>query len=123
MKKKILIIDDAADLIELTKRLLTTRGYEVLTLNDGNLAIETIQKESPDLVIIDMLMPGKDGTEICHEIKSNTSIKQMPVIISTGQFIDEEMTRGQDGFKKADDYLSKPFELEELLGKIENLVG
>ena len=123
MKKKILIIDDAVDLIELTKRLLTTRGYEVVALSDGEFALETIKKESPDLVIIDMLMPGKDGSEICHEIKSNSTIKQMPVIISTGQIIDDDITRTQEGFFKADDYLSKPFELEELLGKIKNLVG
>ena len=123
MKKKILIIDDADELIELTRRILTSRGYEVIGLTDGDVAIQTIKKESPDLVIIDMILPGKHGTEICHEIKSNETIKQMPVIISTGQFIDEDITRSAEGFKQADDYLSKPFEIEDLLAKIRNLVG
>ena len=123
MKKKILIIDDADELIELTKRLLTARGYDVIGLNDGDRAIETIQKESPDLVIVDMLLPGKDGKEICSEIKSNDAIKQTPVIISTGQFIDEAITAPGAGLKKADDYLGKPFEIEDLLAKIKNLVG
>ena len=121
--KKILIIDDALELIELTKRVLTTRGYEVVGLSDGDFALETIAKEQPDLVIIDMLLPGKDGSQICHEIKSSTAFREIPIIISTGQFLDEETTSIQEGLLKADDYLAKPFEIDDLLGKIQNLVG
>ena len=123
MKKKILIVDDAEELLELTIRLLSARGYDVIPLRDGDRAVETIKKESPDLVIMDMLLPGKDGSEICHEIKSDEKIRHIPVIIATGQVIDEEITGADAPFLKADDYLSKPFEIEELLKKVNDLIS
>ncbi len=122
MKKKILVIDDQEDLLELTQRILLSRGYEVITLTDGEDAINVIKKESPHLVLLDMLMPGKDGAQICQEMKSDSSIHHIPVILSTGQMFDENEF-SQEGLTGADDYLMKPFEIDELLSKIENLIS
>ena len=121
MKKKILVIDDQEELLELTMRILQSRGYDVITLVDGEEALHTIKKESPDLILMDMLMPGKDGAQICQEMKSDSSIRHIPVILTTGQMLDESEF-SQEGLTGADDYLMKPFEIEELLAKIENLL-
>ena len=121
MKKKILIIDDQEDLLELTQRILQSRGYDVVTMTDGEDALNIIKKETPDLVLMDMLMPGKDGAQICQELKSDSSTRNIPVILATGQFLDEQEF-SQEGITGADDYLRKPFEIEELLAKVENLI-
>ena len=121
MKKKLLVIDDQEELLELTRRVLQSRGYDVITLADGEEALHTIKKESPDLILMDMLMPGKDGAQICQEMKSDSSIRHIPVILTTGQMLDENEF-SQEGLTGADDYLMKPFEIDELISKIENLL-
>ena len=121
MKKKILIIDDQEDLLELTRRVLQSRGYEVLTLNHAEIALETIKKEFPDLVLMDMIMPVKDGIQICQEMKSDAAVRHIPVILTTGQVM-EESEYSKEGSTAPNDYLRKPFELDELLSKIGNLL-
>ncbi len=121
MKKKILLIDDQKDLIELTRRILQSRGYEVVGLTDGEGALEVIKKESPHLVILDMIMPGKDGTQIFQEMKSDATTRHIPVILSTGQML-EPGDFSQGGLKEADGYLTKPFEIDDLLSKIQSLL-
>ena len=122
MGKKILVIDDQEELLELTRRLLQSKGYEVITLVDGTNALDIIKKELPHLVLMDMIMPDKDGAQICQEIKSDTSIRHIPVILTTGQMFDAA-EYSQEGLTGADDYLMKPFEIDELLAKIENLLA
>ena len=121
MKKKILLVDDQEDLIELTRRLLQSRGYEFIGLTEGEGALEIIKKESPDLVILDMIMPGKDGAQICKEMKSDTTTRHIPVILSTGQML-KAGDFSQDGFTEADGYLMKPFEIDEMINKIKDLL-
>ncbi len=121
MNKKILVIDDQEELLELTRRVLKSRGYDVVTLADGENAIGVIKQESPQLILMDMLMPGKDGAQICQEIKSDSSIRHIPVILTTGQILDES-EYSQEGLTGADDYLKKPFELDDLLAKIEKFI-
>ena len=121
MKKKIVVIDDQEDLLELTRRLLEARGYEVVTSTDSKNALGLIKKELPSLIIMDMLMPDKDGAEICNEVKSDTAVAHIPVILATGQMIgDAELL--QEGLKPANDYLIKPFEIDDLLTKIKDLI-
>ncbi len=122
MKEKILLVDDQEDLIELTRRILQPRGYEVVGLTDGEEALDVIKKESPNLVILDMIMPGKDGAQICQEMKSDATTRHIPVILSTGQML-KEGDFSQEGLAEADGYLIKPFEIEDLLNKIQNLLS
>ena len=121
MKEKILLVDDQEDLIELTRRILQSRGYEVVGLTDGEEALAVIKKESPNLVILDMIMPGKDGAQICQEMKSDATTRHIPVILSTGQML-KAGDFSQEGLAEADGYLTKPFEIEELLHKIQTLL-
>ena len=122
MKKKILVIDDQEDLLELTRRLLQSSGYEVITLTDGTNAIDIIKKELPHLVLMDMIIPGKDGAQLCQEMKSDTSIRHIPIILTTGQMLDAA-EYSQEGLTGADDYLMKPFEIDDLLTKIGNILA
>ncbi len=115
--KKIIIVDDTIELLELSKRLLEKRGYTILTLSDSRGAFALIQKEKPDLVIMDMLMPDKDGAEICKELKNDPALKKIPVILSTGQMLEQSEIASPETIG-ADDYLMKPFEIEDLLEKI-----
>ena len=116
MPNKILVIDDAEDLLELTRRLLESRGYQVIPLLDGDQTLAVMRTEQPNLVILDMLMPGLTGDELCNAIKNEPDLKNIPVIITTGQFL-EESSHPPD-FKKADSYLRKPFEPEDLLTQV-----
>ena len=121
MKKKILVIDDEEYLLELTQRLLRSSGYEVITLANGTNALNLIKKELPHLVLMDLLMPDKDGSEICQEMKSDAAIQHIPVILTTGQMLDQAEYSDKESIR-ADDYLMKPFEIDDLLAKIEKLL-
>ena len=121
MKKKILVIDDEEYLLELTQRLLRSSGYEVITLANGTNALNLIKKELPHLVLMDLLMPDKDGSEICQEMKSDAAIHHIPVILTTGQMLDQSEYSDKESIG-ADDYLMKPFEIDDLLTKIEKLL-
>lgn len=121
MKKKILVIDDQEDLLELTRRLLQSNGYEAVTSSDGTNALNLIKKELPHLVLMDMIMPDKDGGEICQEIKSDAALHHIPVILTTGWMVDETEYSDKE-LIGADDYLMKPFEIDDLLAKIEHLL-
>ena len=121
MARKILIIDDAEDLIELTRRFLESRGYEVKTMTQGAGAVQAIKDDPPDLIIMDMLLPDKDGSEICTELKSLEATKNIPVILSSGQFLQDADLTSQ-GYAKPDDYLMKPFEIDDLLSKIKKFL-
>ena len=122
MKKKILVIDDEEYLLELTQRLLRSSGYEVINLANGTNALNLIKKELPHLVLMDLLMPDKDGGEICQEMKSDAAIHHIPVILTTGQMLDQSEYSDKESIG-ADDYLMKPFEIDDLLAKIENLLA
>jgi len=122
MRKKILVIDDQEDLLELTSRLLQSSGYDVITLANGTNALDLIKKELPHLVLMDMIMPEKDGGQICQEMKSDAAIHHIPVILTTGQMMDKSEYSDEKSIG-ADDYLMKPFEIDDLLSKIRNLLA
>ncbi len=122
MRKKILVIDDQEDLLELTRRLLESSGYDVITLADGTNALDLIKKELPHLVLMDMIMPEKDGGQICQEMKSDAATHHIPVILTTAQMMDTSEYSDEQSIG-ADDYLLKPFEIDDLLSKIGNLLA
>ena len=111
MKKKILIIDDERPVRELIHRYLTSKGFEVLMAADGLEGMERVKKDHPDLVFLDILMPGKDGLEVLTEIKQ--SFPDLPVIMLSA--LAEEETAKEAIRLGAYDYATKPFKLESLL--------
>ena len=110
---KILIIDDETDLVMLLKDELEAKGHEVLTAYDGQTGIDLSQKQ-PDLIILDIMMPGIDGFEVCRAIRDDVLC---PVIFLSARQSETDKIRGLT--LGGDDYITKPFGLHELMAKIE----
>ena len=112
-KTTILTADDDPQLLRLITRNLQLEGYEVLAVSDGQQALEQIEQQSPDLVLLDVMMPRMDGFTVCHKVREFSS---MPIIIVTARGQDQDKVRGLD--LGADDYLTKPFSIDELLARV-----
>jgi len=121
MSKKILVIDDDPGALKLVESILTAKGYQVITLNYPKHVINIIKKENPDLVILDIIMPYKDGYKVCEEIKGLFS-NRIPVMVCTSQPYEKEFIKDAHKDFGADDYLIKPFESKILLEKIDKLI-
>jgi len=113
MGNMVLIIDDDEKLRKLLKEYLEDNGHRVLTLADGSHAMKTIQEKSPEIVILDIMLPGKDGLEVLKEIRRDHAI---PVIMLTAKGEDTDRIVGLE--LGADDYLPKPFNPRELLARM-----
>ncbi|MDO8489535.1 MAG: response regulator [Candidatus Omnitrophota bacterium] len=120
--KKIMVIDDEDDILKLTKTRLEANGFKVVTLESGEGAIEFTESEKPDLILLDIVMPGKDGYAVCKELKANQSTCRIPIVIFTAQYPKEEDVMIKSAITCADDYILKPFEGQELLAKIKLLI-
>lgn len=117
MEKKIFIVDDERELCESIKNVLTEKGFSCSFTHDGGSALSSIEKERPDLIILDIMMSGIDGFEVCQRIKHNENLKDIPVILLTVLGQKEDIIAG---FRAgADDYLTKPFDPDELIVRIE----
>ena len=116
MLKKILIIEDNVLLLEVMTYILINYGYEVFALPNGSDVFNTIKINHPDLVILDVVMPGINGQEICQLIKLNSTTQNLPVIICSGEDSVADMLK-QEG--APDDVLQKPFDISSLIQKVE----
>jgi len=113
MEKKVLLVDDDEKLQNLVKEYLEGYGFQVLTLPDGSAVLNTIAAEVPDMVILDIMLPGKDGLDLLKEVRTEYSV---PVIMLTAKGEDADRIVGLE--LGADDYLPKPFNPRELLARI-----
>jgi DNA-binding response OmpR family regulator len=111
---RVLIVDDEPRILKFLELKLKASGYKVLTANNGFEAIEQVEAQEPDLVVLDVVMPKKDGFETLKEIRAFSSV---PVIILSAKEADTDKVRGLE--LGADDYLAKPFSPEELVARIE----
>lgn len=113
MSTKILTIDDDKNICEAIKLYLENEGYEVATANDGLTGVNTFKSYDPDLVLLDIMMPQKDGWQVCREIREISS-KPIIMVSAKGEVIDRVV-----GLELgADDYMEKPFDMKELLARI-----
>lgn len=108
----VLIADDDLEILNLTRSLLRRRGFEVLEASDGDEAIRQVLENRPDLVILDVMMPGQSGWEVCRSIRETESLKNTGVIMLTG--VGQRMNEMTSPLYGADGYLDKPFEFEAL---------
>ncbi len=111
-----LVVDDDPKVLDALRRGLTVHGYEVLTSADGLQAVEVAQRERPDLVILDIMLPGLDGIEVCRRLRAFSAA---PILMLTARDDVADRVQGLDA--GADDYLAKPFALEELLARLRAL--
>lgn len=118
-RKKILLVDDEVDLVDLVKTRLELNNYYIVPLYTSRRAMEVVKRELPDLVLLDIMMPDKDGYEVCRELKSDKDTMDIPVILFTAKPDQAQYIVSGSRSVGADDYILKPFELDVLLQKIE----
>jgi len=121
MSYKILIADDESDCLEVISKRLQLEGYQTFTAADGQEALDKIYRENPDIIILDILMPKKNGFEVLKEIRQRPISKWQPVVIVSVKDELENIKKGYD--LEADLYITKPFNLELLLNSIKTLIG
>ena len=116
---KILVVDDVPENVRLLEAVLVSRGYEVVTANDGRAALERVQTAEPDLILLDVMMPGLDGYAVCSQLRANDDTAVLPVIMVTSS-IGQEKTKAIEA--GADDFIPKPFNHNELLTRVRSLL-
>lgn len=119
-QRKILIVEDEESLLKLESILLTTRGYNVTGVSDGLTALREVEENRPDLVLLDIMMPGIDGFEVCRRLKENTKTKSIPVVMLTAKKSSADQARGVE--VGADAYVTKPFKSGRIIEIIEGLL-
>ena len=113
MPLRILIVDDEPNILGTLAPLLQARGYEVFTAMNGRAALETVDREKPDLIVLDLGLPDVDGVELCREIREDLNV---PIVVLSARGAEGDKVRALD--VGADDYVTKPFGAEELLARI-----
>ena len=123
---KILVIDDDPDLVTSVTTVLESKSYQVIAAYEGDEGLRKVVDERPDLIILDVIMPGKDGFTVCKELKTDPKyyfFSQIPVLMLTVYTDDREkmhLSMREGMMMEAEDYLQKPFEPEELLNRVED---
>lgn len=119
MAKKILVVDDERHIVRLVEVNLERAGYEVLTAYDGVEALEQVEQEDPDMIVLDVMMPRMDGFDVLKNLQSDPKYKDIPVIMLTAKAQDADIFKGwQSGVSS---YLTKPFNPKELLVFVERI--
>ena len=116
---KILVVDDVPENVRLLEAVLVPRGYEVVTAHDGDAALDLVEAEEPDLILLDVMMPGLDGYAVCTRLRANDDTAMLPVIMVTSS-VGQEKTRAIEA--GADDFIPKPFNHDELLTRVRSLL-
>lgn len=117
--RTILIVDDEIDLLDLLKYNLEQEGYSVISATNGADALDIARRAAPDLIVLDVMMPGIDGIEVCRRIRKDAAIRATPVIMLTARTEDEDYVRGLD--VGADIYLGKPISIPVLISQVKAL--
>ncbi|MFB2879077.1 ATP-binding protein [Floridanema aerugineum] len=118
-KDRILVVDDSPDNVFLIQAILEEEGYQVITASDGFSAIALIEESPPDLLLLDVMMPGMDGFEVTLRVRQNTSLPFMPILLITA-YDNLSVAKGLDN--GADDFIHKPVEVDELLARVRSLL-
>lgn len=121
MKDKILVVDDEPLIVNLVKLSIKQEKYQILECGTGDEALNMAKREKPRLIILDIMMPGMDGFEVCKKLKNNSETKDIKIIMLSAKGEQENKMKGID--QGADDYLTKPFDPSELDSMIESLIN
>jgi phosphate regulon transcriptional regulator PhoB len=117
VNQKVLIVEDEADIRELLEYSLTREGLEVITAGEGTAALALVRRKVPDLILLDLMLPGLDGLEICRRLKADDATRGIPVIMVTAKGDEADVVLGLG--LGADDYIAKPFSPKELVARVQ----
>lgn len=120
MASKILVIEDDPIILTLIKATLLREGYEVVTAANGSEGLRLVQEIQPQLVVLDITMPGLNGHQVCQYLRSEPTTMHLPIIMVTAMSRPADQRRGFE--LGADDYLAKPFQLAELVTRVQSLL-
>jgi two-component system alkaline phosphatase synthesis response regulator PhoP len=118
--KRILIVDDDKSIVKILRSYVEQAGYEVLSAYDGDAALHYIRREKPDLVLLDIMMPQKDGIEVIRIVRGDSLLQSLPIILITAKVEDLDKILGLE--MGADDYITKPFNSREVVARINALL-
>lgn len=116
MKEKILIVEDEKDIVKMLDYNLKKEGFRIFSVHDGEDAIDSANKEQPDIIILDLMLPGIDGLEVCKSLKNSNKTASIPIIMLTAKSQESDKVIGLE--LGADDYVTKPFSPRELIARI-----
>jgi DNA-binding response OmpR family regulator len=118
--RRILLVDDELNIRVLTRKLLEDAGYEVMEARDGKDILKILEKDRPDLILLDVMMPSPDGWEVCEKIKSNEKTKNIPVVMFTVKTTGEDKMKSRECGAQA--HIDKPFDSGELVSIIKGVL-
>ncbi len=118
--EKILVVDDEEDVLELVRYNLDRSGYQVETATSGEEALAKARRKLPDLVILDLMLPGMDGLEVCKKLKNDAKTEGLPVIVLTAKGEESDIVTGLE--LGADDYVTKPFSPKVLIARVRRIL-
>ena len=124
-RKKILIVDDEPKMVTMLKMALEAASYEVVSASNGKEGIEMVEKEKPDAIILDLMMPEMDGFTACKKIKGDPEYEHIPILVLTGiseQFSSSRYSKSMGLELEAEDYIDKPFDPNVLLERLARLL-
>ena len=116
----ILVVDDEDDLLELVRYNLVKAGYRVASVSTGEEALSHIRRQSPDLIVLDLMLPAVDGLEVCRRLKADAKTRDIPIIMLTAKSEESDVVRGLE--RGADDYITKPFSPRVLAARVKALL-
>jgi DNA-binding response OmpR family regulator len=114
--KKILVVDDEPDLVETVRFSLELEGYQVLAAYNGEDGLNQARKDSPDLILLDLMLPKLDGYKVCRLLKFDERYKHIPILMLTAKAQEKDKILGKE--TGADDYMTKPFDIDQLMEKV-----
>ena len=120
MTHKLLVADDEPNIVISLEYLMKREGYDVLVATDGNQALETIRREQPALVLLDVMMPGKTGFEVCQAVRADATLAATKIVLLTAKGRDTDIAKGLA--IGATDYITKPFSTRELAQRVRELL-
>ncbi len=118
---KILLVDDEPEIVILTRMMLEKEGHEVIVAKNGAECFERLNTETPDLILLDIMMPEDDGWEICRKIKGDEKTRGIPVAMFTVRTSDDSVEKSIE-YSHADAHINKPFDMKKLLRTIEKIL-
>lgn len=121
MSKRILIADDEPNIVVSLEFLMKREGFEVQVAVDGEAALQAIAAQQPDLILLDIMLPRKDGFEVCQQIRANPQWQSLKVVMLTAKGRDTEVSKGLA--LGADAYMTKPFSTRDLVAQVRQLLG